>query len=540
MNGPTDTDWFVGTGSLVASTLQMQAGSISNTATATNNSIHLDILNAEDDASVIASPALEDNAIAASVTGNSSNSTINVLAGGAATLAGTAVVTNGQLNGQFTVPLDASANIAASNGNSTIIATIAADGDSTSDDAELQGSLSVTGNAITASASGNRSLGDTPGQAGNRILLADGASFEGSEYTGDHGTDIAYTSGVLLTTVNGDLAINNSQANLSSANANRLTIAGSADDGEIAAVVDDINGGAVAVSNNEISGTANGNTASSALAGGENMASFAGSAALSNQQVNFYTNVSAEGTGNIDARVSDDDEVSESTVSVDRNRVAATAYGNSASQSLALDAVTQTLPLADVVLSGGTGGIYNDGNVHSDGSITVTNLQANYSSDVDAREVHEIYAVVGGDGVTESTIGVNRNVAEAIAVGISGANSLALSGTTVGGGAGIVSVQINDDEDGDDLDDTDVTASSTGYTHLDTDASVQASTLELSGNMQRAIAYGGSAGNTLAVSAETITVGGLVDNIASSVSYDGGADDGLALTFEQQPEVTAA
>jgi hypothetical protein len=141
VNGPTDTDWFVGTGSLVASTLQMQAGSISNTATATNNSIHLDILNAEDDASVIASPALEDNAIAASVTGNSSNSTINVLAGGAATLAGTAVVTNGQLNGQFTVPLDASANIAASNGNSTIIATIAADGDSTSDDAELQGSL---------------------------------------------------------------------------------------------------------------------------------------------------------------------------------------------------------------------------------------------------------------------------------------------------------------------------------------------------------------------------------------------------------------
>src|SRR5690606_32911686 len=140
------------------------------------------------------------------------------------------------------------------------------------------------------------------------------------------------------------------------------------------------------------------------------------------------------------------------------------------------------------------------------------------------------FVAAGGDDVVESTIGVTRNTAEAIAVGASAANSLALSGTTVGGGAGIVSVQLNDDDDGDNLDDTDVTASSTGYTHLDTASSVEASTLEVSGNLQRAIAYGGSVENKLSVKAETITVDGAVDEIASTVGYDQGANDGMALT----------
>jgi hypothetical protein len=535
-NDASLTDWLDATGSLLASTVQIQSGAISNTATATDNDIRLSILNAADDASVVAAPVLEDNTIAATVAGNSSNSTIDVQAGGASTLTGTAAVTNGQINSSP----EAASSIAAHNDDSAIIATIAADGDSTSDDAELQGSLSVAGNAITASASGNRSLGDADNPVGNSILLADGASFAGSANTASPGTDTAYDAGAMLGAVNADLIIHNSQGNAGAANLDRLAVTGSEDDGEIAAVVDDINGGSVAVSNNRITGTASGNAASSALSGGDNMASFAGSAALANQQVNFYTNVLAEGTGNVDARVSDDDEVTESTVSVDGNKVGAAAYGSSASQSLALDAAVQALPLAGVALTGGTGGTFSDGNVHSDGSLTVTSLQANYNTDVDSREVHEIYAAAGGDDVVDSTIAVKGNTAEAVSVGASVANSLALSGTTVGNGAGIVSIQLNDDDDGDDLDETDVSASSTGYTHLDTAAGADSSSLELSGNLQRAIAYGGSAANTLDVSAETITVDGGVDGTASTVGYNEGANDGMALTFTEQPNITAA
>lgn len=528
-------DWLNATGSLVASTVQAQSGGIYNTATATDNDIALSIRNATDDASVVASPALEDNTIAATVTGNSSNSTIDVQEGGASTLAGTAVVTNGQINSSP----EAASSIVASNSGSEIVATIAADDTNTGDDAELQGSLSVAGNAITASASGNQALGATADQAGNRILLADGASFAGSANTVSPGTDTAFNAGALTSTVNADLVIHSSQGNAGAGNETRLAITGSEDDGEIAAVVDDISGGSVAVSGNRITGTANGNAASSAFASGDNMASFAGSAALANQQVNFYTNVFAEGTGNIDARISDGDEVTKSTMSVDGNTVGATAYGSSASQSLALDAVAQTLPLTSVTLTGGTGGEFSDGNVDSSGSLTITSLQANYNSDVDSREVHEIYAAVG-DAVVNSTIAVKGNTAEAVSVGASTANKLALSGTALGSGAGIVSVQLNDDDDGDDLDLTDVSASSTGYTHLDTAAGVDSSTVELSGNLQRAIAYGGSASNTLNVSGETVTVDGDVDGIASQVSYDGFANDGMALTFTDQPAVNAA
>ncbi|HTM78489.1 MAG TPA: hypothetical protein VL133_12770, partial [Devosia sp.] len=499
-------DWINAAGSLVASTVQVQSGAISNTATATDNDIRLSILNDEDDASIVASPALEDNTIAATVSGNTSNSTIHVRPGGAATLNGSAVVTNGQINSSP----EAASSIVASNVDSAIIATIAADGDHTDDDAELRGSLTVSGNAITASASGNQALGTAADQAGNRILLADGASFAGSG-TGTPGAATGFDAGASVSTVAADLIIHNSQGNVGADNLNRFAITGSEDDGEIAAVVDDIAGGSVAVSGNEITGTASGNAASSTFASGDNIASFTGSAALANEQVNFYTNVFAESTGNIDARASDDDEVPNSTVSVDGNKIAASAYGNSVRQNLALDAAVQSLSLAGVALTGGTGGTFSDGNVHGEGSLTVTSLQANYNADVDSREVHEIYAAAGGDDVTGSTIAVEGNTAEAVSVGASAANSLALSGTTVGSGAGLVSVQINDDDDGDDLDETDVSASSTGYTHLDAANGVQDSGLELSGNLQRAIAYGGSAANTLSVAAEAITVDGDVD-----------------------------
>lgn len=528
-------DWLHATGGLAASTVQVQSGAISNTATATDNDIRLNILNAEDDASVVASPTLEDNTIAATVSGNNSNSTIDVQSGGAPTLAGSAVVTNGQINSSP----EGAASIVASNTDSAIIATIAADGDNTDDDAELRGSLSVAGNAITASASGNQALGTAPDKAGNRILLADGASFAGSGNVVDGPTArIGYNAGAMVDTVTADLIISNSQGNTGSGNLDRLAITGSEDDGEIAAVVDDISGGSVAVSGNKITGTANGNVASSAFASGDNMASFAGSAAVANQQVNFYTNVFAESTGNIDARVSDDDEVTESTVSVDGNIVAANAYGNSVSQDLALDAAVQDLSLDRVSLSGGTGGELSDGNVLGTGNLTVTNLQANYNADVDSREVHEIYATAGGDNVVDSSVGVKGNTAEAVSVGASAVNSLALSGTTVGNGAGIVSVQLNDDDDGDDLDSTDVSASSTGYTHLDTANNVDASSVELSGNLQRAIAYGGSATNTLGVTAETVIA--TADDTASRVGYDQGANDGMALTFTDQPQVNAS
>lgn len=537
----TPADWLDATGGLLSSTLQIQSDQdapISDTATASENSIDLAILNTVDDASVDGSATLGGNKIAANVAGNSSNSTIDIQ-GGAPTLIGTAVVTNGQIN----VSTESVGNINATNEDSDVIATVAADDVNTTDDAEFQGKLAVSGNAITSNASGNQALGAAQGEAGNRILLANGMSYQGTG--GDYipGADLAYDAGTLDVTVGADLIIDNSQGNVGAGDEGRMTITGSTDDGEIAAVVDDINGGSVAVSGNQITGTASGNAASSAFASGDNMASFAGSVAVSNQQNDYFADVLAEGTGDIYAAVSDDDDVPDSTVTVAGNTVGATAYGNSVSQSLSLDAVAQTLPLSGVSLTGGTG---PDGNVSSEGSLTVTNLQANYNSSVAAREVHNIYAQVSdeGDTVDHSGVSVTGNTGEAVAVGSSAANSLSLAGgtddgDTVSGGAGIASVQILDDSGAEDQAAIDVSASSTGIAQI-ASPEVDSSNLTLSGNLQRGVAYGGLATNTLGVSGTVTTIDGTENDTASVVTYDEGAVNGLVLTNSDLPEVDAA
>jgi hypothetical protein len=526
-------DWLDATGTLLASTLQIQSdagglGAIINTATATDNRILLNVINTGIDQEVIASPELDDNTISATVAGNTSDSTIDIEGG--PTFAGTAVVTNGQIN----VADDSASVISAFNENSQIVATIAAQNVGTGDDAELQGALSVAGNAITSAAAGNQAVG-AAGQAGNRILLADGMAFIGNG-TLDPGTDSVYDAGDASSAVAADLIINNSQGNAADAGS-PLAITATTDDGAIAGIVDDILNGAVTVQDNAITASASGNVASSALATGAGSPSFEGSAALANQQTNFYVNVAARSTGDIYAAVTDDDDLTGSSVLVDGNTVGATAYGSSVSQNLAVSAVQQVLPVSGALLSGGTNDpVTADGNAHADGSLTVTNLQAAYNVDVDAEEVHNIYAASAlGETVEDSSVDVTDNVAEAVSVGNGASNALALTGTGVGTGAGIVSVQINDDDDDDAPDDADGTATSEGVVQANV-GGVDGAGVTVSGNLQRAVAYGGSATNALSVGAAgTLTVDGALSEVSSSVTNVSGS-----LTSAPQPEVNAA
>lgn len=535
-NSTTADDMLNATGSLVASTAQFQLGEIYTRAYSSYNAIGLGILNESEDLEIDASLELADNTIDITASGNSSNSTIDIQPGGAATFAGSAVITNGQLNGG-TAP---GSEIVAINDDSWIEAWIAADEDYTYDHAELRGSLSVTGNAITATVSGNKALGNTADQAGNRILLADGASFSGS---GDAipGTSITYDEGEMAGNVTADLVIQSSQGNSGASSEDRLAIRAQSYYAYLGAGVAEIDGGSVTVSDNEIVTTANGNTASSAIASGDNMPLFAGAAALANQQVNYDINVYAVSDGYIYADVARDSEMDDSTASVTDNTVRAAAFGSSSSQSIAIDAATMDLPVNRTGLSGGTGGgIYSHGNLAATGSVTVANLQGNYNTDVEANDYHWIEFDGAEYGAHSSTIEVKGNVAEAVAAGASAASALALSGVSVGTGAGIVSLQVNDDSDGIDDYDPDIRASSWGYILLDVDSSAESSTLELTGNLQRAIAYGGTAANGLGIDAETITVASSDNGYASLVQYDDDASGGRVLTRTDQPEVTAA
>ncbi|WP_082826063.1 beta strand repeat-containing protein [Croceicoccus estronivorus] len=502
-------------GSLVASTAQQSGGDV--TATAGDNDVGLNLISDQDN-TIVAAPAVEDNSVGATAKGNSSNTTIDIQSGDAPTFTGSAVATNGQIN---------SANITATNGDARIVATL--DAESTFVNT-LAGSLSVDGNTVSSSASGNEALGATAGQAGNRILLADGMSFAGPGASAS--VDTAYTGGDVSSDVSADLVIHNSQGNTGAGNSTRLNIAATTSASVIGADVQAINGGSISISDNASTATASGNAASSALANGDGAASFAGTAAVANQQTNLYTNVAATNEGaEIGVEVVDFDtgDLPGSTVTVDGNRVAASAYGNQVSQSLSVDGAATSFPALSVDLTGGTG---PDGNVLASGNLIVSNLQSQYSSNVSAGESSGIGLITDAEEVTASTLSVTNGTQEAIALGNSASNGLSLSGVGVDTGAGISSVQI--------VADASAVSASTAADAWIEGYDISGSTVEVSGNLQRAIAYGGSANNSLAISGETVVVDSSVDDVASTVTYDAGAADGFELDFTNAPNVLAA
>ncbi len=505
-------DFVDANGSLVASTIQMNIdpdieGSV-------ESDIYLD-LESTGDNTVAGSPEVIGNRAAASAQGNSSNSTIDIQSGGAPTFTGSAVVSNGQSN----VDTTGSGEIYAYN-----YTYIDGDVDADTGTNTLTGTLSVQDNVISASASGNEALGTASGQAGNRILLADGMSFAGAGSAGAT-ADIEYDSAAVESVVTADLVINNSQGNVGEGNSNRFTIEAYVEDGSrITGEAQELVGGTVDVSGNAITATARGNTASSALNSGEGAASFVGTASVANQQTNLYTDVDSEiyyaelwgWAGDNDA-----DLLTDSTILVDGNRIAASAYGNQVSQTVALEANELDFGDAELSLTGGTGGAVPDGNLHAAGGVIVSNLQSIYSSDIDAYSESAIDVGSYSDEVDNSTIQGIGNTQEAIALGNSGANALSIAGTIVDSNAGIASVQIV-------ADDSSIEADS--YSTLDLEADqVNGSSLELSGNLNRAIAYGASVSNTLNVDANEITVDD--DDMASMVTYNVGEPFGFVLDY---------
>ncbi|WP_336980540.1 hypothetical protein [Altererythrobacter fulvus] len=516
-------DWLDADGSVVASTIQIN-GNPDIQSDVDNNNISLELESTIDGNVVTAAPSVEDNMIASNAKGNSSNSTISLLSGGSPEFTGSLVLTNGQTN------VDTSGNglIEADNLDSDIFGVI--EGYDYNYVNTLDGSLSIDGNAITASASGNDALGSN-GAAGNRILLADGLSFQGLGGVATSST--AYTSGTVSGNVAADVVIHSSQGNVGASNGNRTLVQAEVDDGNIYGDVESLETGSVSVTDNEVSATARGNAASSSFATGDGSAYFNGTVAVSNQQTNLYTNVEAyNDSADASSDVGYDDGLLEdSTVLVDGNRIASAAYGNLVSQNVALEAVTTAMPDDRVNLTGGTG---LDGNVSAEGNVIVTSLQSQYSANVLSEVIDgEIYAYSGADETIDSSISVTGNTQEAIALGNSASNGLALSGTTVETGAGIANVQIVADA-------SSVQAVSEAETYVDVSSDISGSTAETSGNLQRSIAYGGSAGNSLSVDAQTITVSSDVDELASLITVDAAATDGFALDFTNAPDVDAA
>src|SRR5690606_10630267 len=105
-------------------------------------------------------------------------------------------------------------------------------------------------------------------------------------------TSIAYDDGVLGSTAAADLVIHNSQGNVGVGGADQA-LNSVTDEATIGATVQALQGGSIGVAGNRIASSATGNTASSAIATGDNTATFSASVAVASQQVNDDASVSA-------------------------------------------------------------------------------------------------------------------------------------------------------------------------------------------------------------------------------------------------------
>lgn len=501
------------------------------------------------------SVAVNANTIASTLKGNSATTLASIESGGANTFAGSAVVSNLQTFGA----LDVEGNFGpvqnfgalgfeggftqgmASTENASIGAyLIASEGSTTL----VGGSMAVKNNTISASATANEALGN--GAAGNRIVVGEGVAFTGS--AGPVVNSLGFSASDTANTA-ADLSILNSQASIGSS---LLSVSSG---NSIEGYAGGLASASMDVSGNGITSSAKGNAASSAISlGGAASASVSASAVLANQQGNLNAGVSTINTFNAitaEAGLYDDAGVASSAMTVSGNRVSATAYGNEGAQSLALSANTVATGGQPVAL---TGGPLLDGltatvtgaSVSADGAATVTNLQRNANTPVSAVTAFSVISAeadtrgIAGNTIASSSLAVTNNTQEAVAVGSGANNALALSGNSVGAGAGISSLQY-----GDATSPVSATLQASGAGAI-ADTHVADGSLALTGNLQRAIGYGNSVVNSLAVTANASIVSALDVEGAyvptSSVSFGqfNGGSLGLAFAGESQPQVSAA
>jgi hypothetical protein len=520
---PAGAQLFDAKGNVVVTNVQSATGP-SSSANVTGNTLDLVVTTG---GAITLDGALERNSVAAVFKGNTASNTASVVAGGAPTFAGSALVSNLQVNGNGAVAATQSAN----NANTVVLGGVSrAPLGGTN---QLQGKLLVQDNTISSAATGNEALGATAGATGNRLLI-DGVSVVGTGTPGTAANNSTHVGVGVATNVNSDLAIVNSQGNLGVGFLASGIVAATTG-AQVSAVAQSINGGTLTLARNNITADAVGNTASSAIATGAGVNSFSGTVALSNQQSNSGTPVDGVILSSTIQAVTGDatGRTVNSTVSVANNRSSATGQGNQITQSLTLGAGSVGLGTGNVTLTGGTS---SDGRVSAGGAATLTNLQGNYGSPSGASNINSaivLQANSGGVDIANNTLSITGNRQEAVGIGSGATNSLSLSGNAVGTGAGIASVQMNDGS-------SPVGAGvSDPQAWLAANGNVSGGSLALTNNLQRSVAYGNAVANTLAVKAGNVGVGpslasasSVTTNILSGLPFD---NNGAA-----QPTVQAA
>lgn len=474
--------------------------------------------------------SLQNNKMAATYEGNFANAAIT--AGGSLTFSGSLSLGTAQFNN-----LDVDAHgVAAENTDSTVYAEFAAATGLTN---TLSGTLTVAGNTISSSASGN--IAYTPGvsgaaSTGNVITISPGLSVDDSALLPSSSdsegiyTEAAVGSGYQYSFGAANIVVANTQVNHESS-LTALTLGGA-----VTADVQDMSAGSgtVSVGNNAITATVNGNIALNAIvAGGNGTENIAATTLVQNVQNNDPSRMVSVAAGNaiavtvatgtaggsVDGAAI---EVGSQTAGLG-NTIGASAYGNQANNSVAMTVnnLTNTPP----IIAGPTAGLgqlltalrsgdsdeeayigypedYLPGgadiiNVQSntdDSPVVAVNRDASVSLTVGTTTGITTGSMLPSGPIVNSTLGVDNNSLLAGAVGnsaVSGFN-LNVAGTFVGN-AGIDSVQTQASGSGGDV----VGVLRDAQVSLTVVPDFEGSTVTVTGNVLQASAQANYANNSI-------------------------------------------
>lgn len=478
--------------SIVLSTLQHAEFNVSDSfARADNNDITLDLTSGED-STMTGSGTLDDNIVGATFTGNSSMSSLSIEGGANPTFTGSAAI----LTSQNYAGNGSEAGNNAENLDTNITGRVVAS-EAEFDEYTLTGSLTVDGNTVSASATGNASLG-------NLLSIDGGINIAGS--TALASANLNDTEGNQSTSATGSLVVATNQLvddlGEDFLGEDTSTLVSYVNGTDITGYVQDLSSGSLSVSDNTISATARGNSYSGNIATDQNVTTLAGGISFATMQsVSESTVVSDISDTLIEAVAGDNNEggIQNSSLLVLDNTVSSTAYGNLINQGIALEATS---------LNAGQTGPANlfvdtEALVEANGTVLLSSQQTLFSAPVMALNIDSIISADSQDDSSTdgSTVTVGGNRQEAVAVGGSALNALDIQATTVGSGIGIVSNQFVDIN-------SDITATFDGsarvYTAEDVgDGTEVGSTISLIDNTQRAVAYANTVSNSLSIAATT-------------------------------------
>jgi hypothetical protein len=477
------------------------------------------------------SQSVRDNSIAAEFVGNGSSTRFSADAGSAA-VRGSVAVSNNQAN----IEAGAGGSIAdtASVATSSILTDLR---DTTAGVTEIEGPVVMTGNAITASSTGNSALAVDSGgnvSAGNVISLAPGVDMVGVNSLRSNRVEIL--NGSTTGQVQADLALSNGQGN-SSTGLNSTVSAG-----VITVRADDVlSTGSVTLDKNTVASSVTGSTAGNRIQ--TDSAIFVGSVAAGNLQANNETTMLSTTSGaDISANIGSlfNGATVSGKISVNSNAIDASARGNVVDTQVQLNANSLVVTSGDAGARTSSSGLglaqtvagtgATASNVQGNGGAVMTpitaavsnsNVRATFVDQIGfATRVNLVDASVATDGNSITATGAGNSASTSVALGTAGGGTANAAGT-----AAVANAQDTDRSINGTIANSGVRMSALNVT--------AGSKLTADENTLAASATANSADNSVSSTATNLTLGGRLDTVAESAlvnaapanlgTYSGGA-----------------